>query len=252
MAGTVLGSNKGDSGAASSVTLEQVMVEVNKTIDSKLGARFEDFKKTGLSEAIASHVKPVNEQLTTINEALNKLVSNPGTTPIGDGTNRGGGNMIPPELNAQLRTLNDTVKNQGKTIADLQAAKESAEKRAEETERHSTIRTALNGLPFVNDRASETAFSIVLPHVKRMDDNTLVASINGENFPVPAFAKDFLEKEHAYLFKASGVSGSGAPNTGSGVRMGAKIDINSIKPGMKLDDRAAAVEAISAVMASNQ
>jgi hypothetical protein len=241
----------GDGAAVPPVTLEGVMAEVSKLLDVRLSAKFDDFKKTSLGEAIKAQVEPVNSQLTTINEALGKLVAGQGGSGVaggGDGSGANNKQQLPPEVNAQLKNLTDQLKAYGNEIQTLKTAKESAEKRAEETERFSTIRTALNGLPFVSDKSAETAFSIVSPHVRRLDDGSLVAGVNGDNFPVDAFAKDFLQKEHGYLFRTTGASGSGAHTAGSGVRMVAKADTNTIKAGMKQDDRQAVVDSITAVL----
>jgi len=243
------GKGGGGGGTPPPVTLEGIMAEVTKLLDAKVGAKFDDFKKVGLAEAIKAQVEPVSSQLTTINEALGQLVAG----QKGPGGGEGGApvkGQVSPEVNAQLRNLTEQLKTQGGEIAGLRTAKEAAEKRAEETERFSTIRTSLNGLPFVSDKSAETAFSIVVPHVRRLDDGSLVAGINGDNFPVDAFVKDFLQKEHGYLFRTTGASGSGAPASGSGVRMGSKVDINSIKVGMKAEDRQAAVDSIAAALQS--
>jgi hypothetical protein len=245
--------NKDSGGVPPPVTIEGVMAEVTKLLDAKVGAKFDDFKKTGLVDAIKAQVDPVNSQLTTINEALGKLVAGQGGSG-GSGSGDGGGTggskpQVPPEVNAQLRAFTDQLKAQGTEIASLRTAKETAEKRAEETERFSVIRTALGGLPFVSDKSAETAFSIVQPHVRRLDDGSLVAGIGGDNYPVDAFTKDFLQKEHAYLFKTTGASGSGAPPAG-GIRMGAKVDTNQIKIGMKQEDRQSVVDAIGAALQS--
>ena len=247
--------NKGGAGdgAVPPVTIEGVMAEVAKLVDAKVGAKFDDFKKSGLSDAIKAQVEPVNSQLATINDALAKLVAGQGSPGgAGEAVGTGAGRQqLPPEANARFKELTDQLKSYGAEISTLKTAKEQAERRAEETERFSTIRTALNGLPFVNDKAAETAFSIVSPHVRRLDDGSLVAGISGDNFPVDAFTKDYLQKDHGYLFRTTGASGSGAPATGSGLRMGAKADINSIKVGMKQEDRQAAVDAISAALQGN-
>lgn len=249
----ILGGKKNDDGT--DMTVEQLIEKVNAGVDAKLAAKFDDFKKTGLNEAIKVHIGPVTEQLTGISEALKGLapVNNGGGTGSGQGTGTGTGtgtSVIPPEINAQLKTLSDTIKAQGATITNLTTAKDQAEKRAEETDRFSTIRSSLTGLPFVSDKAVDTAFEIVKPYVKRLDDGALVASSNGDNFPVTAFVTDFLSKEHGYLFKSSGASGSGAPASTGGLRMGAKADINDIKPGMKGDTRQLVVDSINAALAS--
>ena len=251
---SLLNKGAGGDGAPPPVTLEGVMAEVSKLLDVRLSAKFDDFKKTGLGDAIKAQVEPVNSQLTTINEALGRLVAGQGAlggSGGGDGGGAGGSKQqLPPEVNAQMKSMGDQLKAYGNEITALKSAKESAERRAEETERFSTIRTALNGLPFVSDKSAETAFSIVQPHVRRLDDNSLVAGINGDNFPVDAFAKDYLQKEHGYLFRTTGASGSGAPVAGTGVRMGVRADTNSIKIGMKQEDRQAVVDSIAAALQS--
>jgi len=228
-------------------TLEQIMAEVNKNVDARVRGAFDDFKKTGLSEALKPHLEPVSTQLGTMNQALEKLLSNNQPPPDNSG---GGKPPIPPEINAQLKELGEKLRAQASEVSTLKAGKEQAEKRAEETERHSSIRTALQGLPFVNDKAADTAFQLVLPHVKRLDDQSLVAGVGGDNFPIDTFSRDYLQKDHNYLFRATGSGGSGAPITVGQTRMGARADLDNIKVGMKAEDRQATIEAISAAMAA--
>ena len=254
MAGNVLNKGNGAGEGTPELTLESIMAEVNKQFDAKLSAKLDDFKKTGLGDAIKAQLGPVNEQLGTINEALGKLVASSGQGDKGQGQGQGDGKgQIPPEVNVKIKNMEEKLQTAEKAITTLTSAKEEAEKKAEETDRHSVIRSALQGLRFVNEKAGETAFSIVAPHVRRLDDSSLVAGINGDCFPVDAFVKDYLQKEHAYLFQSSGSSGSGAQsNSGSSVRMGAKADIGMIKVGMKPEDRAAVVSSIAAALATQE
>jgi hypothetical protein len=226
------------------------MAEVNKSIDVKVGARFDDFKKTGLPDVIKQQIEPLTGQLTTINEALGQLVAGNKGTPPPAGSE--GKTTVDPAMNAQLSQLTQLVKTQGAQLEQLKVAKADAEHRAEETDRFSTIRGSLTSLPFVNDAAADTAFKIVSPHVRRLEDQTLVAGVNGDVLPVPAFVKDYLEKDHAYLFKTSGSSGSGATSQpgASSIRYGAKVNTDSIKVGMSAETRQAAVDAIKEAMAS--
>jgi hypothetical protein len=235
--------------------MEELILELNKSFDVKIGAQLDAFKKAGLSEAIKAQVDPVSQQLMTINESIGKILTSlpaggaPGT---GGAPGGGDGKGTTPEQNAQMKTLNETVATLSTKLKAVETARETAERKAEETDRFSAIRTSIQGLPFVNEKAAGTAFEIVKPFVKRLEDNTLVATNSGDNFPVPDFAKDYLEKEHAYLFRASGSSGSGAPagggNGGSSRIMGQKVDVNTIKVGMKAEDRQAAVDAINQVL----
>lgn len=247
--------NKGAGDGTAPVTLESIMAEVNKNLDARFSAKFDDFKKTGLTDAIKAHVDPVMAQLTTVNEALGKLVAGTGGgggTPPPDA----GKGQVPPEINVRLQQLTERVGKQDLTISALETAKATAEKRAEETDRHSVIRTALNsvgsdGLAFVNEKAQETAFSIILPHIRRLEDGGLVAELAGDNFPVTDFTKDYLKKEHNYLFKSTGTSGSGAPVNPGSPRLITKADTNSIKIGMKPEERQAVLDSIGAAMASS-
>jgi hypothetical protein len=234
-------------------TIEQLMTEVNKSLDLKLKASVGDAVKLHI-EPIKAQVDTLTSQLPTINEALGKLISGGGAPPAippggGAPPASGGGNpAIPPEVNVQLREQTQQIKTLTEGMRKVQADKEAAEKRAEETDRFSQVRTALQGMPFVSEQAANTAFQQVIPHVRRLDDQSLVATVNGDNFPVSAFSKEFLEKEHAYLFKSSGSSGSGAPAQGTGVHLGPKGNTDMIKPGMSATDRAAVMQAIREAM----
>jgi hypothetical protein len=248
--GVLDGKKKEDgSGEGGGLTLEAVMAKVNEVLDVKVSAKFDDFAKTKLPDQIKAQIQPVNDQLTTMNESLAKLVGGQGQGGQGGGQG-GDGKGISPEVNQTIKTMQDRLKLQDEKITGLQTAKEEAEKRAEQTDRHSNIRTVLTGLNFVNEQAARTAFGIIEPHVRRLDDGSLVAGIDGDNFPVDAFTKDYLQKEHSYLFKPTGSSGSGVPQSGGGIRMGAKADTNMIKSGMKPAEREAVVAGIQNALAS--
>ena len=247
MAGSVL-NKQNDGSTPPPITMDSVLSEVGKVIDAKLSGSLENFRKNNI-DTLKAQVEPLTTQMTTINESLRELLAKGSLPP--SGTNSDGKPPVPPEINAQLRDLTDRIKSQGNELNTLKVAKEQAEQRAEKTERHSTIRTALNGLPFVTDKAVDTAFSIVEPYVRRLEDGSLVAGLDGENYPVNSFVQDFLSKEHGYLFKSTGASGSGAPPIGSGSRIGPKADISSIKVGMKSEDRDNVVEAIASVLANS-
>jgi len=76
--------------------------------------------------------------------------------------------------------------------------------------------------------------------------------VNGDVLPVPTFVKDYLEKDHAYLFKTSGSSGSGAAAQpgASNIRYGTKANTDNIKVGMSAETRQATVDAIREAMAT--
>jgi hypothetical protein len=226
------------------LTMEAVITEVNKVVEAKMAGALDKFKKEGLAPAIQEQLTPINASLTSINDAIGKLSPNPSPNP--NPTPQGGGNPD-PQTNVLLKQLQDTTKAQGQQIETLRKEKEEAEKRAETSSRHGTVRQALGNMHFISDAASNTAFTLVEPAVRKLDDGSFVGTINGSDFPIDAFVKDFLTKEHSYLLRASGASGSGAPAS-PGVRMGVKADLNDIKVGMKSDVRDSIVASIGAAL----
>jgi hypothetical protein len=232
-----------------SLTLESIMAKVNEALDLKIKATFDDFGKNKLPDAIKVHLEPVTGQLGTINEALAKLVAGDHGAPPANPDSKD----IPPAVNVQLKTMTEKLAAQDNALNSLKAAKEEAEKRAEKTERHAFIRNSLAPLKFINAAAAETAFGIVEKHVQRLGDGTLVADLDGSKYPVPEFAKDFLEKEHAYVFAPYGVAGSGAPSGGGApMRPGLRATTEMIKPGMKSEDRDRVVRDITTALAESQ
>lgn len=236
------------------VTLEQLMVEVNKSVDAKVGAKVDDLKIKIADDIKATVVVPFSEQFTTLNEALGKLVATSGTGAggSGGGAGQGGGNAgaPSPELNAQVKALNEQVKSQSTEITKIRQEKQAADERSERVEREASIKQSLLNLPFVNEKAASTAFTIVAPMVRRLDDGSLVATSDGTDYPVESFVKDYLDKEHAYLLKGSGYSGSGASAGNAGGRGMARVDISEIKPGMSVEKRQQVMDAIKASIAT--
>lgn len=229
------------------LTMEAVTGEINKILGTRLSTEFEKFKKEGLGEAIKAHLDPINTSLS----GLADLLKNQHQNPDPNNPNPAGGNKGPdPQTNVLLKELQDRTKAQGDQIQRLQREKQEADERAERSERHGTIRQALTNLHFVTDSAAKTAFQLVEPNVKRLDDGTLIGTVNGADFPLDAFVKDYLSKEHPYLLKASGISGSGAGSGTGGVRMGVKADVNDIKTGMKPETRESVVASIAAALQS--
>lgn len=232
-------------GEAPPLTMDSVLAEVNKALDAKLGGAFDRFKKEGLGAAIDEKLAPITTSLGNISGVLEKLTAAP-NPPVAGGNNP----QLKPEENVLLKNLQETTKKQGEMIERLTNDKKEAEARAERSERHSVIRTALGNMHFISDVAANTAFTIVEPHIKRQDNNELIGGLpNGDLYPVDAFVKDYLTKEHSYLLRASGNTGSGAP-ANSGVRMGVKADLSDIKVGMKPETRDSVVASISAALAN--
>lgn len=224
--------------------MDSVLAEVDKRVGARLTADFEKFRKEGLATAIEEKLAPVTG---TLNEILTKLSAAPAAPGSGQGNGAENQNRVPPEVNVTLKQLQETTKQQGTMIETLKKEKLEADQRAERSDRHSSIRAALNNMHFISDVAAQTAFTIVEPHIKRMDDSSLIGGINGDNFPVDAFVKDYLTKEHNYLLRATGSSGSGAP-ANAGLRMGVKADLSDIKIGMKPETRESIVASIGAAL----
>lgn len=251
--GTAAGGGEGGGALA-----PEVAADVDKRIAAAVSAGFDRFKKTDFPTMLTEQLTPINASLGTLSSGLEKLIAGGGGgAGAGSGAGNGGGSgsgagaggsQIPPEVNVTLR-------DQGKKIAELNAALESinkakaeADKRAELTERSSAIKDALQPMNFVTDSAAKTAFGIVDPYVKRLDDGTFIGGLDeNQAFPLDAFVREYLTKEHAYLLGRSGLGGSGAPANGSAPhRVGMRVDINDIKTGMKPETRSAVAEAILA------
>lgn len=246
------GAGAGGAGAGAAITREEITGLINTAVNTTVNGAIATLKRVDLPKIIETSLAPVTLQFTSVNESLAKLLEgqNGGGNGGGSGAGNGGGNGggsgsgIPPEVNATLKRLEETVKNQGGTITKLQTDRDDANKRAEAAETNSTVKTALGEMKFASASAAQTAFSIVSPHIKRLEDGTVVA---GDNLPVLDFIKDFLPKEHAYLLAPTGNGGSGAGggSQGGGQRGGAaKGDISMIKADMKPEDRAAVVRSI--------
>ena len=241
--GTGTGGGEGSGSPPAPLTMEAVGAEIDKRLTASITTHFDKFRKEN-GTAIDEKLAPITTGLAGINEALAKL-----TQPPANGNEGNNKNNVPPELNVTLKQLQDTTKTQGAQIETLKKEKMEADQRAEKSERHSVIHAALSNLHFVNDAAAATAFNVVEPNIKRLEDNSLIGAIgNGDHFPVDAFVKDYLTKEHSYLLRASGASGSGAPANGGGPRMGVKADIGDIKSGMSAETRSSVLASIGAAL----
>jgi hypothetical protein len=246
------GGDGGSGGGGGTLTMDTVLAEVDKRIGAQLTAGFEKFGKESLGSAIDAKIAPITESLSGITEALGKLSGANGGGNGGGGQRNGGGSggqEIPPELNVQMKALREQTAAQGNMIESLKKQKEESDKRAETSERHSNIKSSLNNLMFTSDQAAKTAFTIVEPFVQRRDDGSLIGGINGDNLPLDNFVKEYLTKEHPYLLRASGTSGSGAPLNVGGSRMGIKADLNDIQVGMTPETRSQVLASIGAALA---
>jgi hypothetical protein len=241
------GNTDNNSGGQAPLTMETVNTIVNAAVAN--------LRKKDLPALLNQHLTPITTQLTefgTILQGLRPTTDGGSGSASGSGTSTGTGSAsggglgstsssVPPEVNAMLKTLNETVKRQETAIKDLATAKEAAEKQARETAKASHVRESLAGFNFATPSAANTAFELVRGQVKEQEDGGYIA---GDNLPVADFIKDFLQREHPYLLKATESRGSGA--TGSmGSGGGKPFDINQIRPGMTKEERALAVSKIA-------
>ena len=248
------GGDGGDSGSSNSVTQEAVTKIVNDTVNSAIS----NLRKKDLPAMFNTHLGPLTAQLTELSSLFKAGNGGaPGSDQVNLGNGSGNGSAangasnqnIPPEVNATLRQLQGTLKQQGETIASLTKAKESAERQAKDTSRDAFIRESLTNFTFATPSAAQTAFTLIKGHVQEAGDDG--GYIAGDNLPVVDFAREFLSREHSYLLKATEARGSGASG-GSNSGGGKAFDIGSIKPGMSAEARARAVEQINNAYAEAQ
>lgn len=117
-------------------------------------------------------------------------------------------------------------------VSELKAQKEESDRRAEEKDRHSAIRSALSGFEWANKNAQNAAFRIFESEIKRNEAGELVAP---DGTAADEWIAKQMEDEHDYLLKPKQVGGVGATNSG---RKEKPIDLNDIKPGMSAEDLA--------------
>lgn len=151
-----------------------------------------------------------------------------------------GGKPIDPEvakLRAQLEKINARADASDK-------AREAADKRAEEKERHSLIRTELGKFQFAKENGIDAAFKVLGPDIKRNDASELVGP-NDE--PLGEYIASQLTTAYDFMLAPKQVGGSGATN-GKG-RGPAPVQLEDIKPGMKPEDLARVRQEIARVAA---
>jgi hypothetical protein len=115
-----------------------------------------------------------------------------------------------PEKNALALQLKRLQEDSDKRIKALETTNAETQKRAEETERDSKIRSKLADFSFATEQAKETAFQLFKGAVTRSDDGSLVAG----DLPFDKFIETELPGTHAYLLAPKDVSGAGARKGG--------------------------------------
>lgn len=237
------------------LTEEQIVALIKKNVpdvNTIVNNAMANLKKTDIPKLLDDRINPVNEKLVGIGTSLETLLGKAGGgsgdgggSGSGGGSGNGGGSGggISPEVNAQLKSLTTELATTKQKIADAEKREKDANERAEQSDRHGKIKMALSSMSFANDRAGDTAFTIVEPHVKRQEDGSV---IGGDNLPLEVFFRDFITREHPYLLKGTGAAGAGASGGGgTGGRGGVTADMSMIKQGMTPAERALVISAIA-------
>lgn len=253
------GASNGAAGGADgtgAVTLEVVQDMIKKAVpdvNTIVNNAVANLKNKDLPKLIDDKLSPVTTQLTEIGESIKALSgaggASGGANGGGTGGNGGGGvnKEVPPEVNAELKSLRSTLDTTSKELKDIRTERDEANLKAERSDRHGKIKMALAGLLFASDRAADTAFQTVEPFVKRMEDESLVGvAQDGTHYPMDTFFKDFITREHPYLLRGTGAAGAGASggSGGSGRGGGMIADTSMIKPGMTPQERQSVLAAI--------
>lgn len=153
--------------------------------------------------------KTINGSLKTLKADFAKLVTPPKTDPPAQqdppAADAKDGKAVDPEKNAlmlELKTLKTSFTDKFKQLEEQKAA---ADKKADEAERDSLIRSELGKYSFAPGKAAETAFALVKAAVTRAEDGTLVAN----DLPLGKYIETELPTNHAYLLAARDIGSAG-------------------------------------------
>jgi hypothetical protein len=121
-----------------------------------------------------------------------------------------------------------------KRINELEDETRRVRSRAEETERHATIRTELQKLGV---QKVDLAFKAVKDEIQRAEDGRLIAKLGGDELPLADYLLHFVN-ENAELLPARIAGGSGARGGSRSVPVppAPPIDLDKIHPGMTFEE----------------
>jgi uncharacterized phage infection (PIP) family protein YhgE len=210
------------------------MEAVHEAINNAVAA----LKKTDLPKIINASVKPISDGISTLQTTLKELTekSDPNADDPNADPNADPNKAKPdPQLNARLSELERGNRKLSDTVTALTKAKEEAEKRAEESDRHAQIQAALNKYTFKDDKSRKFAFDVFAQRVQRAEDGSLVA----DDLPAAKFIEDEMASL-AGLLAPKQAGGAGAGGSDGAPRKGA-INLDSIKPGMTAEETNAAL-----------
>ncbi len=194
--------------------------------------------KNELTTSVKDMLTPFGDQFKTLTEGLTALQTSIAAGAPDDKKKKVDGEL-PPEVNLQLKQLNDKVGKQEKDLADEKKRREEAEATTKKTEKESKLRTALGQFNFASPDAAEDAFTLLQSKVDFDSDGKLVA----DGLPMEDFVKDYIPSKKAHLLAQTGKGGAGA-SAGSNKGGAGAFQIEAIKPGMSVEDQARAAGAI--------
>ena len=128
------------------------------------------------------------------------------------------------EREAEIKRLQEEGKHKEvleMQLAEERAAREALEKRNTELSRDVTVRAALSGLEFRNDKAAEIAFKEITSQLTQNENGVWVhkSGVSVNDF-IGAFAKD---EDQSFLFKTKTNNGGGSSsNTAGGTNTAGK------------------------------
>jgi hypothetical protein len=157
---------------------------------------------------------------------------------------KGGETKLDPATNALLQELKRGNADLKVEVETIRKQKDEADKSAAENKLNADITSVLGPLPWRSGSSQKVAFDYIKSRVQKQDDGPLII----DNLPLDKYieqgASDWLDG----LLKPAPSGGAGA-NSGSQRKQAGTFDSDTIKPGMKPEDRAAAFEAIRQVAA---
>lgn len=226
------------------------------------GATLTEEKVTALLEGFFAKVKtslidPLETRLTSLDK---KVTPPPPPPPTGGGfdPNDPAYKDLPPTMVNAFKLMHESNATLSNQVKEQTQKADDAQKQVETSNLSSAIQTALieltgNGGPaFSSPTAQATAADLLRTRTKKNEADG--SYVGPDNLPLAASAKEYLTKQHAYLFKPSGQSGSGASagGTGGGTGGSSNLGMDDIKPGMSTDEIAAISKVIlSAVPKGN-
>lgn len=138
---------------------------------------------------------------------------------------------VDPRMNGQLLELRRANERLQQQMQEFQQAREDAERRAEETDRFSTLNGHLSDLPWRDGKGREIAFDYLKPRAKRAEDGTIVI----DDLPAKQWIDENGPDLFAGFFQPKAAQGAGAFNSGFGAK-GKGPDTDQIRPGMSAEE----------------